>query len=1337
MSDTKYQITKTVRFKLEPYVVTDESQTEEEKELVLQKETARIKEEMLQIRTNSSNKNVSLEDVLNSKNDIDYNELNTLRTDLINIISQVKYLIYKTDTNGNIIYTDKGPLWSDLEIKFSFLRDYIKSEFYNFKNNKYPDTIKDKPPKKYKLYCVDIQFFRDAISGEQGLFERLNEIEKKIEDFTERELHNKSRFADIALVLGDLTKRTNLEFLKAMVNALVVPNNDEKERDLQKNKLFYAIQDLESLVNRQLAYYTPFKSSMGLQTHGGSFNYYTINKDEKELQEEEKNLTNQFNRIIGSAQEIANTKEVEKKLNIELKEVQARLKECGVDAKEEKCQLKDREIQIKNELSDKKNEKILISQIRKFNLTFDVLVSLYVEKRRKKNDDDARIKIIREQVMSEFHLTNKDLEKTVELNIEEMYKFIKLWKGNEKTKYTTNLKIYDDNQSAQDFVNNCKLFSFNDDYDKGGNLCKTDDLFNSLKALECELKTYSDELGEKYNLKAKIEESKESSFDNEEQQLCDAIKILKEKIKKLKKEIGDIFFYKIGLQNYTDFCNSFKYLAVKFGQMKARRAGIEKDKVEAKLLHYWCVIMEHDDKNSKGETITNKYLYLIPKDNVKNAYNDVKSKANSGNQTGNCNLYYFESLTLRALRKLCFKEKNNTFRKELPNWFPKCEQRARKKGETKETPTSEKDRIFYFKTALTSLNNSGVLDIDNNSNILTMPFFKFKTLDNFETELNRCCYKRIAYVNDNYGDELMSKFNAIRFKITSCDIDNSKERCFTTEIWNQFWNDTLNKDKQYPIRLNPEVKIFWRTAKPSRIEKYTNNLNRNQNFKNRYKKDQFTVAFTVTENALTPKPDYGFIVDEKKPILRGFNKQCDLQTNIDNFNVQLNKNHSVHFSIGIDTGTNGLAYATVINVNNQPELFKVLRIKNNKGVESKDDQHNVRTKQYFYVDELNLKYFTNEEMYNRVFDDGKFYETLQKFDNGKVKTEFEKDFQIGKQIRWVSENPSYFLNESLYNMSFNDGRFIETKVEVFEELEVASLDLTTAKVINGDILLDADFNTYQKLKILNAKRWISREARVSTSLSLVKRNNEICMITTNYPNNGKTIYYQDAIHESNEDFSNVFNQLEKHKVDMSIDLVKIEDNINNYRKAIVANMVGVLTEIYSRMQKKYGNRTLGFIAFEGFDAKTIQSHLDKFDGEITVPLRVALMKKLQLKTNENKKKNTIWFENLVPPYAEVNKFSDEMKYVIKDTEDKDDMEKGEVKQFGVIKFVSKANTSECCPICGKKSNTKHTDYFECCEITLRDWASTPNMSDDDKKLFASIDCNDKVAAYNIAKRAIW
>ena len=131
------------------------------------------------------------------------------------------------------------------------------------------------------------------------------------------------------------------------------------------------------------------------------------------------------------------------------------------------------------------------------------------------------------------------------------------------------------------------------------------------------------------------------------------------------------------------------------------------------------------------------------------------------------------------------------------------------------------------------------------------------------------------------------------------------------------------------------------------------------------------------------------------------------------------------------------------------------------------------------------------------------------------------------------------------------------------------------------------------------------------------------------------------------------------------------------------------------------------------------------------------MKKLQLKTNENKKKNTIWFENLVPPFAEVNKLSDEMKYVVKDTEDKDDMEKGEVKQFGVIKFVSKANTSECCPICGKKSNTKHTDYFECCEITLRDWASTPNMSDDDKKLFASIDCNDKVAAYNIAKRAIW
>ena len=583
----------------------------------------------------------------------------------------------------------------------------------------------------------------------------------------------------------------------------------------------------------------------------------------------------------------------------------------------------------------------------------------------------------------------------------------------------------------------------------------------------------------------------------------------------------------------------------------------------------------------------------------------------------------------------------------------------------------------------------------------------------------------------------MANFNAIRFRITSHDIDNSIERCFTTELWNQFWNDTLNKDKQYPIRLNPEVKIFWRTAKPSRIEKYANNVNRNQNFKNRFKSDQFTVAFTVTENALTPKPDYGFVVDKKKPVLRDFDQQFDLQTNIDNFNAQLNNTHNFQFSIGIDTGTNGLAYATVININKQPELFKVLRTKCNKGMESKDDQHKARMKQYFYVDELNLKYFTNEEMYNRVFDDGKYHETLQKFENGKVKPKFENDFQIGKQIRWVADNQSYFLNEDLYNKSFNDGKFLETKSEVFEEIEVASLDLTTAKVINGAILLDADFKTYQKLKILNAKRWISREARVSTSLSLVQRNNEICMVSDNYPNNGKTIYYQDAIHESNEDLSNVFNHLEKHKIDMSIDLAKIEDNINNYRKAIVANMVGVLSEIFNRMQKKYGNRTLGFIAFEGFDAKTIQSHLDKFDGEITIPLRLSLMKKLQLKTIENKKNNTIRFENLVPPFAEVNKLSDEMKYVIQDTQDNNGLEKGEIKQFGVIKFVSKANTSECCPICGKKSSTKHTEFFDCCKITLRNWESTPNMSENDKRLFSSIDCNDKVAAFNIAKRAIW
>lgn len=253
MSDTKYQITKTVRFKLDPYVVTNESQTEEEKEKALQKETARIKEELLQIRTNSSDE-VALNFYLNDKgNDESLSDLKSLNGLLDKAISKLEYLIFKTDGNDNVVKYENKKVWSSIEIKYGFLRSYLKYDFYRFKESKY-GLSNEKPPKKYKLDDRDIQFFRDEVVGSEkriGLIPRLQEIQRSLADFTERQevrQYEKKRFSDIALVLGDLTKRDNLVFLKSMVSALVIPNNDQKGLDAKKNELVGVIASIEAIL---------------------------------------------------------------------------------------------------------------------------------------------------------------------------------------------------------------------------------------------------------------------------------------------------------------------------------------------------------------------------------------------------------------------------------------------------------------------------------------------------------------------------------------------------------------------------------------------------------------------------------------------------------------------------------------------------------------------------------------------------------------------------------------------------------------------------------------------------------------------------------------------------------------------------------------------------------------------------------------------------------------------------------------------------------------------------------------------------------------------------------
>ena len=68
-------------------------------------------------------------------------------------------------------------------------------------------------------------------------------------------------------------------------------------------------------------------------------------------------------------------------------------------------------------------------------------------------------------------------------------------------------------------------------------------------------------------------------------------------------------------------------------------------------------------------------------------------------------------------------------------------------------------------------------------------------------------------------------------------------------MWKEFWSDE-NKNRKYPTRLNPEIKIFWREARESRVKKYgKDSQNFDRSKKNRFLHSQYTLSTALTLNA--------------------------------------------------------------------------------------------------------------------------------------------------------------------------------------------------------------------------------------------------------------------------------------------------------------------------------------------------------------------------------------------------------------------------------------------------------------------------------------------------------
>ena len=818
-----------------------------------------------------------------------------------------------------------------------------------------------------------------------------------------------------------------------------------------------------------------------------------------------------------------------------------------------------------------------------------------------------------------------------------------------------------------------------------------------------------------------------------------------EKKTEIAKKRGQFLFGKdCYFREYGKFCETYKNIAQQRGRLIAQINGIEKEKREALQTDFWSFIYCNQDK---------KQLWLVLKENRKKARKFIyNTKGRQAYSQGDLQyLCCFESLTLRALHKLCFAEQSSFVNaddgmledrsvsqnikdlyKEIKILKTKGTDKNRKKEKQEE---KEKKTLQFFKKLLKTNYAREKLPVLN----AFSPSFadtlhplkkeawqaldKAKTLLEFEKSLETACYypKRIVF-KAGEKDYFLETFDVTVLDISSYDLDGrnqnyppGSENRLHTDLWKAFWNnmDKSNGETKVKdfyvgkIRLNPEVKICYR-KEDENLKKYFEKRNFSSSFKHRRLQDQFTIHCTLALNAGKKYEDLAFA------------KSDEIFRKIDSFNKELNKSFETAWRYGIDRGQKELATLCLVRFDPDKNTYK-------------ENNNTIVQPEFKKIEEC----YTFQKKYDYIGE----YQTKK----GTIKK--------GQAIK----NLSYFVHDKYLD-----------KEEFFRKENTSCLDLTTAKVIKEKIITNGDVMTFLQLKKAVAKRRLyelynAKKIEKNTVLEWSKWENgktsndekskererpEGVLNIKTSQGQEETIYWyvkkyenilinsQKNIKYNKESIKNTLNhylnELKEENKKHTPTILKI----NHLRDAITANMVGVICHLQKKCK--------GFIPIEDLKRDTVDWHFFRHNENISRRLENALYNKFQS-------------FGLVPPHV---------KNIIQLREDLRDKQKELKKskpnhiicsQIGTIVFVEEEDTSWNCPYCEEKNNRKNkkvekfkqhrficdscgfdTYYFK--TEKKRTAKYTPEVNTDNCKgkfeLFRDINDPDKVAAYNVAKKII-
>ncbi|MFA5211059.1 MAG: hypothetical protein WC414_00965 [Patescibacteria group bacterium] len=536
----------------------------------------------------------------------------------------------------------------------------------------------------------------------------------------------------------------------------------------------------------------------------------------------------------------------------------------------------------------------------------------------------------------------------------------------------------------------------------------------------------------------------------------------------------------------------------------------------------------------------------------------------------------------------------------------------------------------------------------------------FSDIEDFRLALEKITYTvKENFISKNCIDELIKNM-VIFSKITSYDFERNLSGKMKDHslVWNNFW-DITNQENCFPVRLNPELRIMYRKKREQSIKRQNN----------RFSKESFRVNFTITENAI------------QKEMKFTFTKLEDIQQKIEEFNQKVimdsfvkEKDKNLYY-FGIDRGNQELATLGVVR-------------------------------------------WTKEE-YEAMLNNGKVIKfqkpefpeiSVYKMKDPKIQKELIVDKNVKKKTLILSENPSYFMeSEDEFNKNFL-------------EKKVSFINLTTAKLIKGRIILDGDTKTYINLKKANAKRKLFDVFTKIDSESNVEFCDEFheAWNIEDVFRNSFLIKSKDGERELYQILCYFFDEqkrilsLEDMKTDLQEYLENLRQNvtaknisikqINNLRDAITSNMVGIIAFLFDQYPAIINLENLHSV-------EEIHRHFSKNNENIARRLEWALYRKFQK-------------IGLVPPNLKQTIFLKEN-------------EKKLLNQFGIIHFVKTEKTSGNCPFCGENVSLKQRQKDKFVEHVYICKNENCNFNTKLSKFpLEKIDNSDSVASYNIAKQGM-